>query len=166
MDCSPRLLSVRGIFQARKLGWVAVEKVSDNMASARLSCSALSWPHTLYSVNNYIADLGSTGPACPLAKGHFCLSCISVVFEDSLLLLCCCCCPEEINLSAVPTAPWVFFQSSLVTPNLPWVQWTMWAAGQLPFPSPRESSPPRDWTWVSCIAGRFFTNWATNTHST
>ena len=25
----------------------------------------------------------------------------------------------------------------------------------------RESSPPRDWTRVSCIAGRFFTVWAT-----
>ena len=25
----------------------------------------------------------------------------------------------------------------------------------------RGSSPPRDWTWVSCMAGRFFTNWAT-----
>ena len=25
----------------------------------------------------------------------------------------------------------------------------------------RESSPPREWTWVSCIAGRFFTVWAT-----
>ena len=25
----------------------------------------------------------------------------------------------------------------------------------------RESSQPRDRTWVSCIAGRFFTNWAT-----
>ena len=25
----------------------------------------------------------------------------------------------------------------------------------------RGSSPPRDQTWVSCIAGRFFTNWAT-----
>ena len=27
----------------------------------------------------------------------------------------------------------------------------------------RGSSPPRDWTWISCIAGRFFTNWATRT---
>ena len=26
---------------------------------------------------------------------------------------------------------------------------------------PRGSFPPRDWTWVSCIAGRFFTVWAT-----
>ena len=24
----------------------------------------------------------------------------------------------------------------------------------------RGSSWPKDWTWVSCIAGRFFTNWA------
>ena len=34
--------------------------------------------------------------------------------------------------------------------------WSVW-----PFPSPRGSSPPRNWTWVSGIAGRFFTVWAT-----
>ena len=28
-------------------------------------------------------------------------------------------------------------------------------------PFSRESSWPRNWTWVSCIAGRFFTVWAT-----
>ena len=28
-------------------------------------------------------------------------------------------------------------------------------------PFSRGSSRPRDWTWVSCIAGRFFTFWAT-----
>ena len=28
-------------------------------------------------------------------------------------------------------------------------------------PSPRGSSQPWDWTWVSCIAGRFFIHWAT-----
>ena len=31
----------------------------------------------------------------------------------------------------------------------------------LPFPSPGESSWPRNWTQVSCIAGRRFTLWAT-----
>ena len=31
----------------------------------------------------------------------------------------------------------------------------------LPFPSPGDFSQPRNWTRVSCIAGRFFTNWAT-----
>ena len=29
------------------------------------------------------------------------------------------------------------------------------------FPFSREFSQPRDWTQVSCIAGRFFTSWAT-----
>ena len=29
------------------------------------------------------------------------------------------------------------------------------------FPFSRVSSPPRDWTQVSCIAGGFFTSWAT-----
>ena len=28
-------------------------------------------------------------------------------------------------------------------------------------PFPRGSSWPRNWTWVSCIAGGFFTSWAT-----
>ena len=28
-------------------------------------------------------------------------------------------------------------------------------------PSSRKSSQPRDWTWVPCIAGRFFTTYAT-----
>ena len=28
-------------------------------------------------------------------------------------------------------------------------------------PFSKEPSQPRDWTWVSCIAGRFFTIWAT-----
>ena len=31
----------------------------------------------------------------------------------------------------------------------------------LSFPSPGESSQPRDGTWVYCIAGRLFTIWAT-----
>ena len=30
-----------------------------------------------------------------------------------------------------------------------------------PFPCPGESFQPRDRTWVSCIAGRFFISWAT-----
>ena len=30
----------------------------------------------------------------------------------------------------------------------------------IPYPFSSRSSPPRNGTWVSCIAGRFFTNWA------
>ena len=33
--------------------------------------------------------------------------------------------------------------------------------GGLQFPSPGETSWPRDWTWVSCLPGRCFTVWAT-----
>ena len=33
--------------------------------------------------------------------------------------------------------------------------------GWVAFPFSRVSSQPRNWTGVSCIAGRFFTNWAT-----
>ena len=39
----------------------------------------------------------------------------------------------------------------------PWNSWTEWVA----IPFCRESSWPRPWTQVSCIAGRFFTIWAT-----
>ena len=49
-------------------GWV-VEKLTDNTESVRLSSPTLSRPHTLRSVNNDIADLGSTGPAHPLGHG-------------------------------------------------------------------------------------------------
>ena len=35
--------------------------------------------------------------------------------------------------------------------------WLEWVA----IPFSRGSSQPRAWTWVSCIAGRFFTVWAT-----
>ena len=49
------------------------EKLTDNMESVRLSCPTLSGPHTSCSANDS-ADLGSTGPVCPLGLGPFCLS--------------------------------------------------------------------------------------------
>ena len=49
-------------------GWI-VGKLTDNMASVRLSYPTLSWPHTLCFVNNDIADLGSTVPVHPLGHG-------------------------------------------------------------------------------------------------
>ena len=39
------------------------------------------------------------------------------------------------------------------------IQARMW--DWVAFPLSRGSSQPRDWTQVSCIAGRFFTSWAT-----
>ena len=49
--------------------------------------------------------------------------------------------------------PWtVVYQ---VPPSMGLSRQECWSG--LPFPSPRGSSQPRDQTWVSCIAGRFFT---------
>ena len=39
-----------------------------------------------------------------------------------------------------------------------WVRILEWVA----ISYSREFSQPRDWTWVSCMAGRFFTIWATS----
>ena len=53
--------------------------------------------------------------------------------------------------------PWtVAYQ---VPPSMGFSTQEYWSG--LPFPSPGESSPARDQTWISCIVGRFFTNWAT-----
>ena len=44
---------------------------------------------------------------------------------------------------------------------LEWVSFPF-SRGSSQFTSPGESSQSRDWTQVSCIAGRFFTSWATS----
>ena len=40
-------------------------------------------------------------------------------------------------------------------------QWSPWILEWVPYPFSRASSQPRSRTRVSCIAGRFFTSWAT-----
>ena len=70
-----------------------------------LSCPTLTASCCLCCVNSTIADLGGTGPACPLGHGPL----LSVLVDQhSLKTLCCCCyccCPERINLDAIPTPP-------------------------------------------------------------
>lgn len=93
-----------------------VEKLTDNNASARLSYPTLSRPRALCFVNNDTADLGSTVPVCPLGHGPL-LS--TLVFKWSLETPGCFC-PERMNVSAAPTAPWVFFRlprSRLIHPG-------------------------------------------------
>ena len=55
--------------------------------------------------------------------------------------------PSRIQLFATPWTVHGFLHARL----LEWVA----------FLFSRGSSQSRDWTWVSCIAGRFFTSWAT-----
>ena len=57
------------------------------------------------------------------------------------------------SLSCVWLVPWIIVHGILQAKIMEWVD----------FPFSRGSSQPRDQTQVSCIAGGFFTNWATTT---
>ena len=82
------------------------------------SCPTLSGSHASCSVDDS-ADLGSTGPECPLGHGPL----LSVlVYQQSLKTNCCC--PEETKVSAVPAAPGVFFRLPAHASS---TQWTVWA---------------------------------------
>ena len=54
--------------------------------------------------------------------------------------------------------PWTIARQAPLSMGILQARILEWGA----MPSSRESSRPRDWTWVSCIAGRFFTIWATS----
>ena len=66
--------------------------------------------------------------------------------------ICCCCC--LVRLSATPWT--VTHQAPL---SMRFSRQEHWSGFAISFS--KESSQPRDWTRVSCSAGRFFTIWAT-----
>ena len=64
---------------------------------------------------------------------------------------------ESVSHVQLFVTPWtVACQASL---SMEFSRQEYWS--RLPFPPPGESSWPRDWTQVTCIAGGFFTAWAT-----
>ena len=79
--------------------------------------------------------------------------------------------PKQINLAQSSQCAllsrfrpiWLFVTPWTIVPQAPlfmeFSRKEYWSGTS--FPSPRGSSQPRDWTWVFCIAGRFFTVWAT-----
>ena len=77
----------------------------------------------------------------------------------------------QLNLIELNSAEHVFSESeshSVVSNSLRPMDYTVHGILQarilewVAFPSSSGSFQPRDWTRVSCIAGRFFTNWATS----
>ena len=61
------------------------------------------------------------------------------------------------------------FPTQGLNPGLPHCRWILYELSRkgsprilewLAYPFSSGSSQPRSWTWVSCIAGRFFTIWA------
>ena len=74
--------------------------------------------------------------------GHCVCACVCVLIAQSCPTLC-----NPMDCSLPGSAVQGILQSRI----LEWVA----------IPLSRESSWPKDWTWVSCIAGRFVTVWAT-----
>ena len=74
--------------------------------------------------------------------------------DGSVHVLCCAWSISRVQLFGTPWA--VAHQAPL---SMGFSRQEYWSG--LPVPSSRGSSQPRDWTQVSCIAGRFFTLWAT-----
>ena len=103
------------------------------MKSERESCSVVSdslWPHGLYSP--WISQGQNTGVGS--------LSLIQGIFPT-----------QGSNLDLLHSR-WILHQlSHKGSPRI---------LGWVTYPFSSRSSQPRNWTGVSCIAGRFFTNWA------
>ena len=64
-----------------------------------------------------------------------------------------CVCGQSLSCGWLFAIPWAVARQAPLSMGFPRQEY--WSG--LPFPSPRGSSQPRDQTWVSHIAGRFFT---------
>ena len=124
-------------FQDFPGGWEIKNPTTD--AGESESCSVLSdslWPHELYSSWNSPGQNTGVGS----------LSFLQGIF------------PTQGSNPGLPHCRWILYQlSHKGSPRI--LEWVAY-----PFSS--GSSWPRNRTRISCIAGRFFTNWATReTHS-
>ena len=141
MDCSPPASSVQGTFQARVLEWVTT-------SYSRGSSQLRNW--TCISVS-----LVSSA----LAGGFFTTE---PQWEAHLLLK-----SERVRHSFMSDSatPWTIVHQAPLSMELILQDGTLeWVAIYYS----RGSSWPRDWThvsYISCIAGRFFTIWATREDS-
>ena len=110
------------------------QKIQNDNESESESCSVVSdplWPHELYSPWN--------SPGQNTGVGSF--SFLQGIF------------PTRGSNPGLPHCRWILYQlSHQGSPSI--LEWLAYAFSS-------ESSWPRNWTRVSCIAGRFFTSWAT-----
>ena len=158
MDCSLLTFSVHEFFHARILEWVAIS-FSRGSSPTQGSNSRL---------------------LCLLHLVGGCFTCVCLVAQS---------CPTLCNPvdSSPPSSSvhgilcarileWVTMPSSMDLPNpgiepgIPHCSWILYHLShqgsprileRVPCPFHRGTSLPRNWTSVSCIAGRFFTSWAT-----
>ena len=142
MDCSPPSSSVHEIFQARILDWVAISfsrGSSQPRDQTQVSCNIYIY-NIISSVNSDRIGVVRVDILVlfqilveELSTFHFWSE---VKFPQLCLTLC-----DPMDYTV---------QGILQARILEWVA----------FPFYRGSSQPRNWTEVSCLAGRFFINWA------
>ena len=83
---------------------------------------------------------------------------MELIVEFSFLLFCSIlCCAQWLSRVLLFATPWTVAHQASLSMGILQARILEWVA----IPSSRRSSPPRDQTQVSCIAGRFFTIWAT-----
>ena len=154
MDCSPPGSSIYGILQARILEWVAI---SFSRGSSQLrnwtqaSCVAgrffTKWAtreapakkllnHVQLFVTQWTIQFRNS-PGQNTGVGN--LSLLQGIF------------PTQGSNPGLPPCKWILYQLSHKGSPRIWE----WAA----YPFSSGSSQPRNWTRVSCIAVKFFTNW-------
>ena len=154
MDCSLQGSSIHGIFQARILEWVAISfsKASSqpwvstwvsHISGRRFTIWATKEAHESRSiVSDSLRPHGLYSPWNSPGQntGVGSLSLLQGIF------------PTQGSNPGLPHCTWILYQlSHKGSPRI--LEWVAY-----PFSS--ESSWPRGWTRVSCIAGGFFTNWA------
>ena len=66
-------------------------------------------------------------------------------------------CAQTLSCIWLFVTPWTTVCQAPLIMGFSWQEY--WSG--VPFPSPGESSQPRDWTQVSCVAGRFLISWTT-----
>ena len=75
------------------------------------------------------------------------------VYSDKRAVLCC---AQSLSHVWLFVTPWTVTHHAPLSVGILWTRILEWVA----MPSSRRSSHPRDWAQVSCIAGGFFTIWA------
>ena len=129
------------------------------IASNLLSSSLITMADSVFHVTGLALVKGSSRSRCLYSTKVFCIEPVIPTFiqrynnrQDRNLYSVICC---RVWLFATDCSlPGSSVHGILQTRILKWIA----------IPFSRGSSQPRDWTWASWIAGRFFTIWATREH--
>ena len=137
MDSSLWGSSVHGVSQARILEWVAIPFSRGLSRPRDWTCISCTGRQVLY----HLCHLGSPYIYIYIYIYMCVCVCVCVLFTQSCLTLC-----NPMDYSPPSSSVHGILQARI----LEWVA----------IPFSRGLSQPRDWNWVSWIAGRFFTIWA------